>query len=144
MLAAAAVAAVHLSAAGGFAYAIWAKMYGLEVPRDLVGGAAADDQPLLLGDGSFGGPWKYLTFWNLWIQLALCSVCLANDVLGRGAERGGSPHFIFDVPPDLTRPNQQQSRDCAAWRTSCTRAWPSRSASSWRGPSGPCTSPTAA
>lgn len=30
----------------------------------------------------FGGLWKYLTFWNLWVQLLFCLVCLLNDFLG--------------------------------------------------------------
>ncbi len=41
-----------------------------------------------LGIGRFAGPWKYLTFWNLWIQAIFFSVALINDVRGRNKKRG--------------------------------------------------------
>ncbi len=53
----------------------------VQIPPDVV--AANPD----LGMDKFGGPWKYLTFWNLWIQGIYFLICTINDILGRKPSR---------------------------------------------------------
>ena len=36
-----------------------------------------------MGLDKFGGPWKYLTFWNLWFQAVYFLICFVNDLRGR-------------------------------------------------------------
>jgi hypothetical protein len=38
--------------------------------------------PMLAGLDKFFGPWKFLTFWNMWVQLIYFSICLVNDFTG--------------------------------------------------------------
>ena len=45
-----------------------------------------------LGLTAFGGPFKYLTFWNLLVQLLFFAVALWND-LKHGARKGKPTHL---------------------------------------------------
>ncbi len=40
------------------------------------------------GIGRFGGPWKFLTFWNLWFQAAFFGLALISDLRGRSKKNG--------------------------------------------------------
>lgn len=57
---------VHILAIANFAYAIYFDVYKVALP----------------GRASFGGQWKFLTFWNMWIQLIYFSISLVNSVMG--------------------------------------------------------------
>lgn len=61
---------VHLGAIANFGYAIYWDVYILKLPTQR----------------SFGGQWKYLTFWNLWIQLIYFSISLLNSLFGSNAK----------------------------------------------------------
>ena len=66
---------VHLASIANFAYAIYFRMYVLEIPKDSIIAQLA----------KFGGQWKYLTFINLWIQLFYFTISLANNICGSNA-----------------------------------------------------------
>ena len=74
--------AVHFSAAANFAIAIVAQLNSPAIPEDVL------DAYSQLNYGRFGGSWKYLTFWNMWFQLAFFSVCLVNDCRGKAPGKG--------------------------------------------------------
>ena len=57
---------VQLAAITNFAYAIYWDYYFLKAPQKM----------------SFGGQWKYLTYWNLWIQLIYFCISLLNNIIG--------------------------------------------------------------
>ncbi|KAK4016666.1 androgen-induced gene 1 protein [Daphnia magna] len=61
----------HLGAASNFAYGIYYDLLELKVP---------DDYAKISID--FAGRWKYLTFWNMVLQLFYFSFSIANDLLG--------------------------------------------------------------
>lgn len=60
---------VQLAIIVNFAYAIYWDLYILKLPFKR----------------SFGGQWKYLTFWNMWIQLIYFSISLLNNIFGSHA-----------------------------------------------------------
>ena len=70
---------VHLVAIANFAYAIYFDLYILNHPK------AAK---------SFGGMWKYLTFWNLWIQLIYFSISFLNSIFGSHASDPKATTFL--------------------------------------------------
>ncbi len=48
-----------------------------------------------LGLDQFGGPWKYLTFWNVWVQAVYFLMCYVNDKRGREKRNNTEKlHFI--------------------------------------------------
>jgi len=55
---------VQLISIANFGYAIYWDLFILDVPE------------------TFAGKWKYLTFWNLWIQLIYFSISLLNNIFG--------------------------------------------------------------
>ena len=65
---------VHLGTVANFAYAIHFQL-NLVIPEKH-GGKIRN---------SFGGPWKFLTFWNLWIQLFYSILALLNLFIGTDA-----------------------------------------------------------
>lgn len=60
---------VQLIAIANFAYAIYWDLYILKLPTQR----------------SFGGQWKYLTFWNMWIQLIYFTISFLNNIFGSHA-----------------------------------------------------------
>ncbi len=51
----------------------------------------------------FGGPWKYLTFLNLWLQLLFHLIALANCVVGtstldRSGRQDVERHYFLYIP----------------------------------------------
>ncbi|XP_074656908.1 androgen-induced gene 1 protein-like [Tubulanus polymorphus] len=63
---------LHLSICGVYAYSIWYDAYEVKLPRP----------------STYAGKWKYLTFWNLWIQGMLFGVCFLNDLFGTDYQPG--------------------------------------------------------
>jgi len=61
----------HLVAASNFAFTIYYDVWLLELPDHYVKNV-----------NPFAGRWKYLTFWNLVLQLVYFSHCVLNDVFG--------------------------------------------------------------
>ena len=57
---------IQLGAIVNFAYTIYWDLYILKLP----------------GKPTFGGQWKFLTFWNLWLQLIYFTISLLSNVLG--------------------------------------------------------------
>merc|ERR1712020_408217 len=57
---------VQIIAIANFAYAIFWDLYILKLPTPR----------------TFGGQWKYLTFWNMWIQLIYFSISFLNNIFG--------------------------------------------------------------
>lgn len=57
---------VQALAIANFGYAIYWDLYILQLPTQR----------------SFGGQWKYLTFWNMWIQLAYFTISFLNNIFG--------------------------------------------------------------
>ncbi|TRY78836.1 hypothetical protein TCAL_06754 [Tigriopus californicus] len=68
---------VHLIGVASFALVIWQQLQDIPIPLEVLSKLKE------LGTLEFGGNWKYLTFWNLWLQLFYFGLCLINDVLGR-------------------------------------------------------------
>lgn len=64
---------VHVAALANFAYALYFDIYLVKLPKS---------QPR----HDFGGQWKYLTFWNLWIQFAYFSISFINSFVGSHAQ----------------------------------------------------------
>ncbi len=58
-----------------------------QLTRDPIPEEMVARHPLLAGIDKFPGQWKYLTFWNMFIQLAFCVLCLVNDVTGGRSRR---------------------------------------------------------
>nr|ACO11487.1 Androgen-induced protein 1 [Caligus rogercresseyi] len=67
----------HVGSVGNFIFAIDFQ-WNLEIPLSL-----AKDRE------SFGGAWKFMTFWNLWVQLGMSLLCL-GDIL---SEKGLSSEY---------------------------------------------------
>jgi len=57
---------VQIIAIANFGWAIYWDLYILDIPTQK----------------SFGGQWKYLTFWNMWIQLIYFSISFLNNIFG--------------------------------------------------------------
>jgi len=57
---------IQLGAIVNFAYTIYWDLYILKLP----------------GKPTFGGQWKFLTFWNLWLQLIYFTISLLSNSLG--------------------------------------------------------------
>jgi hypothetical protein len=57
---------LHIGSIANFAYALYYDLYVIDWP----------------GRRSFGGQWKFLTFWNMWIQLVYFSLSLLNNLFG--------------------------------------------------------------
>lgn len=68
---------VHLIGVASFALVIWHQLQDIPIPLEVMSKLKE------LGTLEFGGNWKYLTFWNLWLQLFYFGICLINDILGR-------------------------------------------------------------
>ena len=64
---------VHLAAAANFGAAIFKQLTRNPVPKAIV-----EASPVMAFVDKFGGPWKFLTFWNLWVQLGFFLVCLVS------------------------------------------------------------------
>ncbi len=78
-------ALVQAAGVANFAYAIYFELVLLDMPDDI--------SPTRR---KFGGMWKYLTFWNLWLQLGYFCVSLAVTLSGgdnapRHASSASSP-----------------------------------------------------
>ncbi len=55
-----------------------------------------------LGLDQFGGPWKYLTFWNVWVQAIYFLMCYVNDKRGREKRKNTEKlHFIWNCFSNL-------------------------------------------
>ena len=65
---------VHIISISNFAYCIYWEMFILQDPRDKPGSPRA-----------YAGQWKFLTFWNLWIQLIYFVISLLNSIFGTHA-----------------------------------------------------------
>ena len=68
---------VHLMAAANFGVAIYKQLTRGAVPKELV-----EASPVMAYVDRFYGPWKFLTFWNLWVQLIFASICLVSGPFG--------------------------------------------------------------
>ncbi len=64
---------VHLAGVANFAYAAYTS-YLITIPPEV---SYSRDK--------FGGTLKYLTYWNVWLQMLYYTVCLANDLAGSNA-----------------------------------------------------------
>ena len=64
---------VHLMAAANFGVAIYKQLNRSPVPKDII-----EANPVMAYVEKFHGPWKFLTFWNLWVQLGFAAVCLVS------------------------------------------------------------------
>ncbi len=62
---------VHLLGLLNYSYGIYFEWFVVDIPESL-----SRTRRL------FGGPWKYLTFWNLWLQLAFHLAGMANYLAG--------------------------------------------------------------
>ena len=71
---------VHLMAAANFGVAIFKQL-----TRSPVSKAIVEVSPVMAYVDKFYGPWKFLTFWNLWVQLGFALVCLVS---------GHSPYWL--------------------------------------------------
>ena len=65
---------VHLAAAANFGVAIFKQLTRNPVPKAIV-----EASPVMAFVDKFYGPWKFLTFWNLWVQLGFFLVCLVSS-----------------------------------------------------------------
>ncbi len=65
---------IHSLGIVNYTYGIYFEWILLDIPESL-----SKNRRLL------GGPWKYLTFWNLWLQLAFHITGLLNCLLGTSA-----------------------------------------------------------
>lgn len=70
---------IHLAGIINFVYGIYIQGWVINIPPSVS-----------KHRNSFGGPWKYLTFINLWIQLAYFVVAIANDFIGTKSTRPGA------------------------------------------------------
>jgi len=66
-------ALIHTSGVAVFGYALYYNNYHVHFPRSIVRAEYLT---------AFPGKWKFLTVWNLALQLVYCSVSLINDVAG--------------------------------------------------------------
>lgn len=66
---------LHLLGVANFAYAIYYEFYHINIPQEV-----SKTRHL------YGGPWKYLTFINLWIQLFYFFIALLNHFVGTEAK----------------------------------------------------------
>jgi len=62
---------IHTAGVVNYAYGIYFQLVLLHIPEGAIKGRS-----------SFAGPWKFLTFWNLWLQLAFHLVGLLNSLFG--------------------------------------------------------------
>ena len=62
---------VQLAVALSFLYTIYWDLYILKLP----------------GPRTFGGQWKFLTFWNLWIQFIYFTISFLTNILGSKASK---------------------------------------------------------
>jgi len=62
---------IQLAVAISFAYTIYWDLYILKLP----------------GPKTFGGQWKFLTFWNLWIQFIYFTISFLSNLLGSKASK---------------------------------------------------------
>lgn len=60
---------LQLATFANFAYAIYWDVFILKLPTQR----------------SFGGQWKYLTFWNMWIQMVYFGISFLNNIFGTHA-----------------------------------------------------------
>ena len=65
---------LHSAGVANFAFTIWYEFNVISIPEEISPRRSA-----------YGGVWKYLTFWNLWIQMIYFGVALANDLGGSKA-----------------------------------------------------------
>jgi len=75
---------VHTFSLVNFSLCILSQLITPPLPKHVI-----EENPQM-GFDKMGGPWKYLTFWNLWVQAVYAAICLVNDVSGRrkGKDKG--------------------------------------------------------
>ena len=88
---------IQLAVALSFAYTIYWDLYILKLP----------------GPRTFGGQWKFLTFWNLWIQCIYFTISFLTTIIGSKDSRLisvrdymfatlGETFYLYSVQEKLT------------------------------------------